>query len=73
MELTASNTADATKVRKETEEMSKVGEIVVKVYRSNDVGLRSGTLKPIKGSFNNFDSDISEMALKGEAKYHGVS
>jgi hypothetical protein len=71
--LIASETADATKIQNERDRMSKVGEIVVQVHRTSEVVLIPKTSRAIRGPSNNFDNDVNEKALKGEAKSHGAS
>lgn len=71
--LLASDAVDTDKVQQEKEQISKVGEIVVKVYRQ-DEGARSASrfIQPT-GFDNKYDDAIHEKALKGEAKSHVVS
>lgn len=53
--------------------MTKVGEIAVFVHRASK-GKRAKTSPKVDdgGLFEQFDHEIPEKALKGEAKYHGT-
>jgi hypothetical protein len=71
--LLALDTADIAIIRQEKEKMSKVGEIVIKVYRGSTGVPTVCTMKEVKGLANAYDNLIHENSLKGEAKSHSTS
>jgi hypothetical protein len=73
--LLASEDVDTAKIREDKARLSKVGEIMVKVYRYGAAG--AFTLRSRheygKDLSDEYDNGVHEKALKGEAKSHGIS
>lgn len=71
-DLIVSEFVDATTLQEEKARFSKVGEVIVKVYRKNNT-LQPGGKKDQCNNFNSYEDPVNEKALKGEAKSHGIA
>ena len=70
--LTAANNGDPIKVKHDTDIVSKVGDVVVKVFRGGEV---TRSERPFSGTElgAKYGARFHEKAMKGETKTHGIS
>lgn len=69
-DLIASDFVDATTIREDKARLSKVGEVIVKVYR--DSKAKPAKNNHLHSNFNSYEKVVHEKAVKGEAKSHGI-
>lgn len=71
--IIASDIVDMARVQEEKVRFSKIGEIMVKVYRLGTRILKARVHKKPNRLGNSYENTVPEEALKGEAKSHGIT